>query len=109
MRRIIEDYEAKLRPPVGRRAGRGKAEWERYGDGNEEFHARFRKLDLPDGASVEVRLDGALLGKTMISKGTGSLKFRTESGDRVPKAVAGQVAEIVHDGVIVLEGTFEPD
>ena len=109
MRRIVEDYEAKLRPPAGRRSGKGKVEWERYGDGSEEFHARFRKLDLPDGASVEVRLDGVVVGYANISDGAGRLRFESTRSDEVPKAVEGQLAEVVRDGDVLLEGVFEPD
>lgn len=109
MRRIIEDYEAKLKPASGRRSGRGKIEWERYGDGSEEFYARFRKVALPDGASVEIKLDGAVLGYATVSNGIGRLKFESAKGDHVPKAAAGQLAEIVHDGMVVLEGVFRPD
>lgn len=109
MRRIVEDYEAKLRPPSGMQSGRGKIEWERDGDGNEELSARFRKLDIQDGASVEIRIDGTLLGHASVADGSGRLKFESARGDVVPKAVTGQVAQIVHDGVVVLEGSFEPD
>lgn len=109
MRRIVEDYEAKLLPPPGGGRGRGKIEWERYGDGNEELHARFRKLELADGTRVEVHLDGAVLGYAEVAGGAGSLKFESSKGQAVPKAVTGQIAEIVHGGVVLLKGVFEPD
>ncbi len=109
MKRILEDCEAKLRPPPGRRRGRGKAEWERYADGSEELDARFRKLELPDGSSVEVRLDGAVLGCASVSAGAGRLKLESLKGEEVPKAVPGQVVEVVHDGVALLAGVFKPD
>ncbi|MEN8143768.1 MAG: hypothetical protein ABFS14_02350 [Gemmatimonadota bacterium] len=107
--RILEDYEAKLRPPPGVGAGRGKVEWERYGDGSEVFYARFRKLDLRDDAVVEVRLDGAVLGNISISGGAGRLKFDSKDGREVPKAVTGQVVEVVYRDMVVLTGIFEPD
>jgi hypothetical protein len=109
MRRILEDYEAKLRSPPGKKGGKGKVEWERYGDGGEELHARFRRLDLPDGATVEIRLDGAILGNATISSGAGRLKFESQKGGVVPKATAGQLAEIVHEGMVLLAGVFDPD
>ena len=109
MKRIMEDYEARLRPPSGKRSGSGKVEWERYGDGNEEFYARFRKLDLPDGTRVEIRLDGVVLGHADISGGVGRLKFESTKGQDVPKAVTGQVAEVVHGGEVFLTGVFKPD
>ena len=109
VRRIIDDYEAKLRPPAGRGDGRGKVEWERDGDGSEEFCARFKKLVLPDGARVEIRLDGSMLGVAIIDSGAGRLEFAHEKGDTVPKVTDGQLAEVVHGSVVILAGVFRPD
>jgi hypothetical protein len=109
MRRIVEDYEAKLSSPPGTGSGRGKAEWERYGDGSEELSARFRKLDLPDGATVEVRIDGVAVGQAILSGGSGRLEFESAKGHEVPKAVEGQAVQVIHGGTVILEGVFEPD
>ena len=87
----------------------GKVEWQRHGDGSEELDARFRKLELPDGSSVEIRLDGAVLGCASISAGAGYLKLESVKGEAVPKVVAGQVAEVLLDGVVLLTGVFKPD
>lgn len=109
MGQIIEDYQAKLRPPDERGRGRGKIEWERYADGSEALCARFRKLDLPDGARVTVRLDGTVLGHTTVGCGAGRLAFESWRGQAVPKAVAGQVGEIADDHAVLLRGIFEVD
>ncbi len=109
MPRIVEDYEARLHPPRGRGRGRGRCEWERYGDGSEAFCARFRKLDLPEGVSVGLSLDGTILGYTDLEDGSGRIAFESARGDTVPKATGGQTCEIVHRGVVLLRGVFEAD
>jgi hypothetical protein len=109
MRRIVEDYEARLCPPRGRGRGRGKCEWERYRDGSEALCARFRKLELPEGARVSVCLDGNVLGQTIVAEGAGRLAFESVRGETVPKAVSGQTCEIIHCGTVLLRGVFEPD
>jgi hypothetical protein len=109
IRRIEEDYEAKLRPPDGARSGKGKAEWERYGDGSIEFDARFRGVDIADGSKAELRLDGVILGYADVIGGVGRWRASTENGDDVPTVMSGQVVSIVRDGRILLSGTFVPD
>jgi hypothetical protein len=109
MRRIVEDYQAKLRPPDERGRGRGKIEWERHADGSEVLCARFRKLNLPDGTRVSVRLDGTVLGHARVDCGAGRIAFESWRGQAVPKAVAGQVGEIADGHAVLLRGIFEVD
>lgn len=109
MPRIVEDYEARLSPPRGRGRARGRCEWERHGDGSEALCARFRKLDLPEGTTVSVCLDGVVLGDVVLTEGAGRLAFESCRGDTVPKASRGQVCEILYRGAVVLRGVFEPD
>jgi hypothetical protein len=106
MSRIVEETEARLLPPRGRGRGRGRCEWERYGDGSEALCARFRKLDLPEGASVSVRLDGIVVGDAVLVEGAGRLAFESCRGERVPKAASGQVCEVVHAEIVLLRGVF---
>ena len=107
MPRIVEETEARLLPPRGRGRGRGRCEWERYGDGSEALCARFRRLEVPEGARVSVRLDGVELGATELVDGAGRLAFESCRGERVPKAACGQVCEVVHAGTVLLRGVFE--
>lgn len=58
---------------------------------------------------MEIRVDGAILGNATISSGAGRLKFESEKGDVIPKATTGQLAEILHEGVVLLAGVFDPD
>lgn len=109
MKRIVEDYEAKLRPPDDSGRGGGKAEWERYGNGEEELSVRFRKLDVPDGAMAEVRLAGRTLAVVQTSRGGGIVKLESSEGAQVPPVATADVVEVVHDGAVLLTGEFAPD
>lgn len=108
MKRIIEDYEAKLHSPLDG-AGSGKAEWERYGDEEVRISVRFRKVDVADGATIEVCFDGVTIGSAVAEKGRGRLEIESAGGVMVPHGVDGQRVELVHGGRVLLSGTFEPD
>ncbi len=108
-RRIVEDYEASLAPPTGLHGGSGKIERERYGDGSVAFSVRFKGLDVPDDAVVEVRVDGKVVDRVRVRGGAGRHELESVRGHDVPGATTGQTAEIAHDGVVVRAGTFQPD
>ena len=112
IRRIVEDYEAKLAPPTDDPAvstARGKAEWERFANGDHEFDVRVRGIALPDGASLDVLLDDRLVGHLALVRGRGRLTLSSRDGAAVPAARTGQTLRVVHRAVTVLVGTFVPD
>lgn len=112
VRTIVEDYEAKLvpaDPPRGGEEARGKAEWERYGNEEEELSVRIRKVDLPDGTSLDVFLSGGLVGRITLKGGRGWLKIESRKGEGVPRATEGNTLAVCLESATVLEGTFVPD
>lgn len=112
VRRIVEDYEAKLvpaHPPRGGDGARGKAEWERYGNDDEELSVRVRNIELPDGTSLDVFLSGGSVGHITLRGGRGSLKIESRKGEGVPRVVEGSTLTVSLESAKVLEGTFVPD
>ena len=56
IRRVLHELEARLSPPPG--AGgpsTGKLEFKRYGDGGQRMKIACKKLEVPDGAALELR------------------------------------------------------
>jgi hypothetical protein len=111
-RRIVEDYEARLSPvgpfAPGPRTG-GKAEHERFEDGEIQFEVGVRNLQVVDGAELEVRLNGTVVGKTEVAHGRASLRLSNRKGHAIPNVRPGDRLEVVHRSAVLLEGTFEPD
>jgi hypothetical protein len=111
-RRIVEDYEARLAAPgqsAARDAASGKAEHERFEDGEIQFEVRGRGLDLVDGAELDIRLNGEVVARTTVSRGGASLRLSTRTSDPIPKVRAGDRLELAHRGIVVLVGSFDPD
>lgn len=109
-RRVDEEFEARLSPPPGRGAdGRGKIERKRFGDGVEELEVKVRKLDVPDGATLEMVVEGRVLLEMEARGGRSRVEFDTESDGEVPRVAAGESVRIHHDGQVLLEGTFQED
>lgn len=111
-RRIIEDYEARLEPATVStytQRVQGKVERELFGNGDEELNLRFRHLDLPDGAVVEVVLGTRMLGSISITGGRGKLVLRKKDGCDVPTVVVGEVVEVRYLGEPLLRGRFRED
>jgi hypothetical protein len=111
-RRIVEDYEARLAPPgptAAPDAASGKAEHERFEDGEIQFEVRGRGLDLADGTELDIRLNGELVARTSVSRGRASLRLSTRTGDPVPRVRAGDRLDLAHRGIVLLVGSFDPD
>lgn len=103
VKRIVEDYEARLSSLQGRKA-RGKAEWERYGNGETKFDLAVKGLEVPEGISVEVLSDGVDVGTFQIKRGRGQLvidnpPFRPEPGTTIT----------IVSGAILMSGDWEVD
>jgi hypothetical protein len=109
VRRVVEDYEAKLRPHLGESSGTGKIEWGRYRNGHEVMRVRFKGLGVPDGESVSVAIGGQVIGRVAVRLGAGRLRFDSEQGDTVPKPSEGQEATVICDRLTLLSGVFKVD
>lgn len=111
-RRIVEDFEADLFPTNLNdfaRAGKGEVERELYADGNSELKLQFNRTNLPEGATVSLIINGTKTGDFEVSKGRVYKKINTQSGQTVPNVKEGDMAEVEHDGTVILSGTFYLD
>ena len=110
-RRIVEDYEARLAPPAatGGKHGSGKAEHERFEDGEVQFEVRGRGLELAEGAELQVRLNGEEVARVVVRRGGTSLRLSNRKGHTIPVVRAGDRLEVTHRGLVVLAGSFQPD
>jgi hypothetical protein len=111
-RRIVEDYEAHLAPSeasADRRVARGKAEHERFEDGEVQFELTARGLEIADGAEEEIRLNGGLVARAAVSRSRISLRLSNRASDAVPVIHAGDRIEIAHRSAVLLLGSFAPD
>ena len=111
-RKVVAEYEADLFPvPKSERSGgkRGKLERKTYGDGEERLKIRLRKVDVEDGATVRVVIDGDAVCDIKVADGKGRAELSSGEGTQVPSVRVGSVVEIQHQGQPFLRGTFEPD
>lgn len=112
IRRIVLDFEARL-TPLGPATqwpkARGKAEWERFGDGGEELDVDVYRMQLPDATVLDVYIERQLVGQITLRNGYGTLKLESRFHHAVPAATDGDVMLITHDGEPLLTGTFIPD
>jgi hypothetical protein len=108
-RRIVEDYEAVLAAPAPGVDARGKAEHERFEDGEIQFEVRGRGLELADGAELDIRLNGEVVAQTAVRRGGTSLRLSNRSGHTIPEVRAGDRLELAHRGLVLLAGSFHSD
>lgn len=112
IRRIVEDYEAKLVPSgathIGSRA-KGKAEWEAYGDGGEQLSIRIRNIELAEGTIVDVLLSGGQIGQITVVGNLGELRITSENAGAVPPVRDGDTITVALQGSELLTGVFVPD
>lgn len=111
-RRIVEDYEARLASPgamADRSQASGKAEHERFEDGEVQFEVRGRGFELADGTELESRLNGLVVARAAVRRGGTSLRLSNRKGDTIPTVRAGDRLEVAHLGEVLLLGCFQPD
>jgi hypothetical protein len=106
------EYEAdlyKVPTPWLFRREMGELERTSYEDGEERLKISFRGVDAPDGACVEVLIDGAAIAQVGVERGRGRLVLSSSEGAEVPEVKTGQEVEIRLLGQPVLAGVFKPD
>jgi hypothetical protein len=111
-RRIVEDYEARLASPettADRSQASGKAEHERFEDGEVQFEVRGRGFELADGTELEIRLNGLVVARAAAKRGGISLRLSNRKGHTIPTVQAGDRLEIAYLGEVLLLGCFDPD
>ncbi len=108
----VEEFEADLyKVPMPRffRTEKGELERTTYGDGEEKLEIGFRGVDVPDGQSVGIVIDGKEICQLLVNRGRARHELSNQRGDVVPRVAAGQVVEICYQGKALLRGTFERD
>lgn len=111
-RRIVEDYEARLSPAdtsAQGHAASGKAEHERFEDGEVQFEIAARGLNIADGAELEIRVNGEPVGRGPVRRGRMSLRLSSQAGQTIPSIRSGDRLEVVHRSLVLLRGEFLPD
>jgi hypothetical protein len=107
---VVSELEAHLTGGDGGALGpRGKAEWKTYADGTRQCRVRASRLPLPDGAEVEIAIDGARIARVAVGGGRASFRSESARGEDVPPAAAGQTLRVTHVGSVVAEGRFVPE
>ena len=111
-RRRRYEFEAdlyKVPTPWLFRREMGELERTSYEDGEERLKISFRGVEAPDGASVEVMIDGARVAEVSVERGRGRRILSSTEGAAVPEVKAGQQVEIHFQGRPVLARVFKPD
>ena len=111
-RKVVEEYEADLFPvSMSELSGdkKGKLERKTYGDGEERLKIRLRKVDLDDGATVKVVIDGDAVCDIEVADGKGRAELSSKEGTTVPDVHEGSLVEVQYQYRPLLRGTFEPD
>jgi hypothetical protein len=108
IRSVLEEYEAKLEPPPTSPypEARGKAEWKVYSNGTRQAKASASRLDLPDGAVVELVTANRRIASLTVEGGMARYRRESERGEDAPLVEVGQVLEVVYGGQVILAGRF---
>ena len=105
VRRVTEEVEAKLYSKItGARVG--KIERKVYDDGNLKMKIRLRDMGSENDGPVEVHINGSLAAELALTRGRGSLDFKTTRGELPPAASAGQLVKVQSAGRIIATGEF---
>jgi len=111
-RRVVEEFEADLfKVPMPRffRVEKGELERKTYADGEERLEIRFGGIDVPDGSSVTMVIEGRTVCEIETSRGRGRLELSSQRGHDVPAVGPGDIVEIQFQGQPLLRGKFKRD
>jgi hypothetical protein len=109
-RRDREQYEGWWEPVPGSSSPdlHGKVEWEPSRDGGTEIDLLVKRLDLPDGAEVDVVCEGVVVLRTTVTNRSVRRILKSADGHAVP-ALAGKGVELQHRGTPLARTVLEPD
>lgn len=69
----------------------GKIEWDKSADGETDIHATVRRLNVPDGVTVEVVCDGEVVISARVEKSEARILLKSTEGHRVASLAGKQV------------------
>lgn len=110
IRSVVEEYEVMLRPPTaevpGLDSARGKAEWKVYADGSRQCKVSIHNLKLPEGAQLQLTINGRIIATVIVERGSARFRRETEKGELVPHVRASEVLQVLLEETAILEGSF---
>jgi hypothetical protein len=108
IRNVVQEYEVRLEPlPAGPNSkARGKGEWKVYSDGTRQCKVSLSRLNLPNGAALELAVDGRRIAQLTVQGGMARFRRETEKGEGVPRVELDQVLQVMSSGQVILEGRF---
>ncbi len=71
-----------------------------------ELETRVFQVNVPNGTSLTVTVNGNGVGQIFISGGEGRLRLRSDNGQNVPQVTTGSTVAIVNNGTTILSGVF---
>ena len=107
VRRVLQELEARLEPTaqaVSRGASKGKLEFKRYGDGRQRMKIKCKRLDLAEGAKLELVSGNTVIAVLEARKGRAEIDEERDGSDNSPPLAAGDVVTLCHQGVPLLSG-----
>ena len=110
IRNVLHELEARLSPPAGDGGpSSGKLEFKRYGDGRHRMKITCRKLDVPDGAALELRCGDRVIAVLVAQSGRTKLDEERPASEEAPPLAAGEEVTLRHEGVALLSGWLSVD
>jgi hypothetical protein len=112
IRRVLEELEARLEPAsqaASHGASKGKLEFKRYGDGRQRMKISCKKLDLPEGAELQLVSGDTIVAVLEARKGRAEIDEERDGSEETPPLAAGDVVRLCHQGVPLLSGRLYLD
>jgi hypothetical protein len=107
IRSVVEEYEVKLHALTAEASSaRGKGEWKVYGDGSRQCKVSINNLKLPERTELQLTVDGRLIGKLIVERGSARFRRESELGEIVPGVRANEILQVLLDDKAILEGSF---
>lgn len=92
-------------PTINGVVPRGFAQYEIHSS-RLELEIRVRQINLPDGTSLGVVVNGTSSGNMVLAGGEGRLRLRSDNGDVIPSVVVGTPISLTNGGDAIMNGTF---
>ena len=107
IRRVLEELEARLEPApqaASHGASKGKPEFKRYGNGRQRMKIACKKLDVPDGADLQLLCGDTVVAVLRVEKGRAEIDEERDGAAEAPALAAGEIVTLCHQGVPLLSG-----
>jgi hypothetical protein len=107
IRNVLQEHEAQLTPVEKEYAkARGKSEWKRYGDESRRLKVSVSGVNLPDGTTLEISIDGRQIGEMIVQRKIARFERETEKGENVAPVGVDQVLQVSLKGKVIMEGKY---